>query len=284
MNLSQLSLDYFRCDHIRQPDGFIDHFKYLPRPFSSLAVLLDGEWEYREYRHSDTELTGNAGFGDLLFVPMGSTYDGTWHNDGKRIHAISLHFETSELGLFGSRHSGVQVIRAEDFLAVANNPTFDHMKEFGRIAEICDSTNNNPGTRERFELMWRFYRLLDLTIPCLKLREDPINDREIEPALKYLKKNYTLPCTVSELAKLCNLSDSHFFVRFRQATGTTPVEYKNRLMIANAERLLLDEPSLSIEDVAERMGFTSSRYFRMVFKEIVQCTPREFRKNAHNIL
>lgn len=284
MNFSRHSIEYFKLDHIRQPDGYIDHFKYLPRPYSSLALVCRGSWEFREYRHGENDSTGIAGVGDLLFVPMGSTYDGYWHCANSIAHVISLHFETAEIGIFGSQRSKVQTIRGEDFKAAAADPDFDYAHEFERIAEICDETNKQSGSQERFELIWRFYRLLEVTIPCLVRRDESERDPGIDPALKFLKENYSKPCPVTELARLCNLSDSHFFVRFKRAMGVTPIEYKNRLMISNAERLLIDEPELSIEEVSERMGFSSSTYFRRIFKRMSSLSPRDFRKIEQDIL
>ena len=284
MNFSRHSVVYFKAEHIFQKNGAIDIYRYLPRPYASLAVMIYGGWDFREYHRGEPDSTGRADVGDLLFVPMGSTYDGVWECGDGRVHIISLHFELDEIGIFGSQRSGVQAIRGEDFAAALGNPESDYTKEFLRIAEICDSSKDNPTARECFELMWHFYRLLEAAIPCLTRRDETERDTVLDPALKYLKQNFTSPCPVPELARLCNLSDSQFFVRFKRATGVTPIEYKNRLMVSNAERLLLDEPDLPIEEVAGRMGFSSSTYFRRIFKKMSSYSPRDFRKNAHESL
>ena len=217
MNFSRHSVVYFKAEHISQKNGAIDIYRYLPRPYASLAVMIYGGWDFREYHRGEPDSTGHAGVGDLLFVPMGATYDGVWECGDGRVHIISLHFELDEIGIFGSQRSGVQAIRGEDFAAALGNPESDYTKEFLRIAEICDSSKDNPTARERFELMWRFLRLLEATIPCLTRRDETERDTVLDPALKYLKQNFTSPCPVPELARLCNLSDSQFFVRFKRA-------------------------------------------------------------------
>ena len=284
MNFSSHSIDYFKPDRIHLPDGFIDYFRYLPRPYASLAVVRHGVWEYRAYRHNEPDSTGIAAVGDVLFVPIGATYDGFWHCEDGEVQMISLHFETAEIGIFGSQRSEVQIIRGADFKAAAGDPDFDYVYEFERIAEICDRTNEQPKSQECFELMRRFYRLLEVTASCLVRRDESERDMGIEPALTYLQENYAKPCPVTELARLCNLSDSHFYARFKRAMGVTPIEYKNRLTISNAERLLIDEPELSIEEVSERMGFSSSTYFRRIFKRMSSLSPRDFRKLEQDIL
>ena len=284
MNFSRNSIEYFKPDRIHQINGFIDHFKYLPRPFASLAVVRHGFWEYREYRHNEPDSTGIAAVGDVLLVPMGATYDGFWHCEDGEAQMISLHFETAEIGIFGSQRSGVQTIRGKDFKAAAGDQDFDYIHEFERIAEICDTTNEQPKSQACFELMSRFYRLLEITVPCLVRRDESERDMGIEPALKYINENFTKPCQVTELARMCNLSDSHFYARFKRAMGVTPIEYKNRLTISSAERLLVDEPGLSIEEISERMGFSSSSYFRRIFKRMSSLSPRDFRKLEKDIL
>ena len=82
------------------------------------------------------------------------------------------------------------------------------------------------------------------------------------------------------LASLCGLSESHFYARFRRATGLTPIEYKNRVAISSAGRILIDEPEVPVEEVSARMGFASSSYFRRVFARIAGCPPRDYRKNS----
>ena len=64
--------------------------------------------------------------------------------------------------------------------------------------------------------------------------------------------------------------------------------YKQQTLIAlsdviqevrmNQSKLLLKETSLSVADIAERTGFTSSSYFYRMFKKCNGVTPNDFRK------
>ena len=60
----------------------------------------------------------------------------------------------------------------------------------------------------------------------------------------------------------------------------TPVEYKNAIIVSRAQRILLDDPTASIEKISERLGFESSIYFRRLFKAQTGKTPREYRQTA----
>ena len=100
----------------------------------------------------------------------------------------------------------------------------------------------------------------------------------IKKAIDYLTFNYTGNITIDELAAIANLSSSRFFTVFKKETGLTPIEYKNRICIRNAEKMLLTS-DLSIEEIAEKTGFNSSSYFRRTFKAFTGKTPREYKNS-----
>lgn len=281
MNLSNTITSFFTHD-IYQNDNAVDNFKKLPRPYISIGYVFEGRWEYREYRHGELTGIGYAEKGDLLFVPMGSTYDGFWH--GENIHVLSFHFETNPIGIFTTSYSYVQKLSAAEMSLTSSDDDFNAMTEYIKIDNILKKTNNDPKNRDKFELIWRFYKILEAAYPLIKRCSAPDIDPLLEPALKYLRENYASPCSVSKLAKLCNLSDSHFYKRFKQSIGITPVEFKNRILISNAQKLLIDSPDLSIEELSISLGFSSSIYFRRIFKQITQMTPRDFRKKERNLL
>ena len=53
-------------------------------------------------------------------------------------------------------------------------------------------------------------------------------------------------------------------------------QYINKLKIDHA-RILLEDKSLSISDIADTIGYQDSNYFSRVFKKIYNITPKEYR-------
>ena len=110
------------------------------------------------------------------------------------------------------------------------------------------------------------------------------NPKEFEKSDSHIRKkvidhmtfNYKDSMTIQELAAIANLSPSRFFALFKKETGITPIEYKNRIGIRNAEKMLLIS-DLSIEEISEKLGFNSSSYFRRTFKAFTGQSPREYR-------
>ncbi len=50
------------------------------------------------------------------------------------------------------------------------------------------------------------------------------------------------------------------------------------LRIADAKRMMIDEPSITLDEVAQRVGFSGKSYFSTVFKRCEKITPSEWRK------
>jgi AraC family transcriptional regulator len=81
---------------------------------------------------------------------------------------------------------------------------------------------------------------------------------------------------IEDLAALLHMSPSHFARAFKSATGHPPHFYltTERLRLAQS---MLSEESLSLVDIAARVGFQTQQHFTAVFHRYVGCTPRAFR-------
>lgn len=64
--------------------------------------------------------------------------------------------------------------------------------------------------------------------------------------------------------------------RFTTATEFTPLQYQQHLRIANA-RELLQNTDLSIQEIAETIGYTDAAHFAALFKRITEQTPYSWR-------
>ena len=104
----------------------------------------------------------------------------------------------------------------------------------------------------------------------------------MRPALEYIERNYTEKIPIEFLAQLCNFSQARFFTLFKAATGCTPIEYKNNILIQNGVKLLA-ESQMSVEEISDTLGFSSVAYFRRVFKNITKKNAERHSKNARLI-
>lgn len=83
--------------------------------------------------------------------------------------------------------------------------------------------------------------------------------------------------TTADMATWAGLEVRTFLRRFQKATGMTPNEYWQHLRIEKA-RDLLEETTVSLQNVAWKAGYEDPGSFRKVFIRITGLTPTEYRK------
>jgi transcriptional regulator GlxA family with amidase domain len=86
---------------------------------------------------------------------------------------------------------------------------------------------------------------------------------------------------LEELARLGYASPRHIVRLFRAHTGSTPLEYINRLRIAVARQLLTNS-QLAVDDIADRSGFGSTRHFRRIWRLYTPVSPSRWREHLHD--
>ncbi|MNC62142.1 HTH-type transcriptional activator Btr [compost metagenome] len=73
-----------------------------------------------------------------------------------------------------------------------------------------------------------------------------------------------------------HISAGHLSVLFKKETGQTISDFVKSLRIKKAKELLQD-PTIKIYEVSERIGFQTPAYFTYQFKKNEGCTPQEYR-------
>jgi len=104
---------------------------------------------------------------------------------------------------------------------------------------------------------------------------------EIAPILAYMNRNFPLINRIEEIAEHFYISKYHLCRKFKEATGTTLIQYLNSIRLQHACQMLA-ETSLSILEISASCGFNSSMYFCKLFKQAMAVTPGEYRRNARN--
>ncbi|MDP3000538.1 MAG: AraC family transcriptional regulator [Bryobacterales bacterium] len=98
----------------------------------------------------------------------------------------------------------------------------------------------------------------------------------LKPLFDLIDQLYHEPLGIEDASSLLHMSKSNFMRFFKQVTGQSFVGYLNRFRVAKAE-ILLAETDLSIAEVSQRTGFCDQSYFGLVFRNVLQMTPREYK-------
>ena len=169
---------------------------------------------------------------------------------------------------------------------------FDHLREV-----IAVDLSDQPHIRSSFETILAEQAQADagsgamtaaLMTQCLvhllrRLSSDgplpwllALQDRKLSAAIDRILDDPGADHTVESLADAASMSRSVFAERFVAAFGQTPLNLVHHLRMQRAAHLL-EERALSIDKIADRVGFASRSHFAQAFKKHTGSTPAEFR-------
>jgi len=114
-------------------------------------------------------------------------------------------------------------------------------------------------------------------LPMFSIGNAAHADEDVVEVQAWLKKACCEDIDIPDMARYAGMPVRTFTRRFRQALGMTPNQYLQDLRIENG-RDLLKSTDLSVQDVAENVGYRDTAYFSRVFKSKVGLTPTEYRK------
>jgi transcriptional regulator GlxA family with amidase domain len=98
----------------------------------------------------------------------------------------------------------------------------------------------------------------------------------LEPALAWIEEHLGDELTLADIAARCGMSTRSFSRRFREHTGTTPLQWLLRARVRRAQ-YLLEHSDQAVERIAVQAGFGSAAAFRERFKRVTGTTPRAYR-------
>jgi AraC-like DNA-binding protein len=96
-------------------------------------------------------------------------------------------------------------------------------------------------------------------------------------AKELLIANLTGNLSLSELARACRLSPSHFSQAFRQTVGLPPHQWLLTQRVERAKQLLLNTDQ-SLCEIALATGFADQSHFTRVFSERIKASPAVWRR------
>lgn len=122
-----------------------------------------------------------------------------------------------------------------------------------------------------------FFDYLTRSIAPLHLSQTgKMRDFYIKEALTFVEQNFQNDISVEDIAARCGLNRSYFGTIFRQATGQTPQEFLIQYRMIKATELL-KMTQLSIQDIANAVGYSNPLHFSRAFKNVYGCSPRIWR-------
>jgi AraC-like DNA-binding protein len=100
---------------------------------------------------------------------------------------------------------------------------------------------------------------------------------KIDEAKALMKANIESPLPVEEIARSLNVSYSWFRSKFKDYTGSSPIQYYNHLRYLRAKELLTIS-DIGISDIAYSLNFQNVSQFSTFFSKKEGLSPSEYRK------
>ncbi len=126
------------------------------------------------------------------------------------------------------------------------------------------------------------YLLLDRpSAPHLESRVSGLPLRLLNRVRERIEANLDADLSLESLAEEAGYSRAHFLRMFRVATGCTPHQYVLDLRLRRAQECLRMKNS-SMIDIALSCGFSSQSHMTSVFRQRLEMTPGEFRRDLKN--
>ncbi|MDT9696940.1 helix-turn-helix domain-containing protein [Streptomyces sp. P17] len=102
----------------------------------------------------------------------------------------------------------------------------------------------------------------------------------LEPLLDWIEDHLSDEITLAAMASRSGMSERTFSRRFREQTGTTPLQWLLRARVRRAQ-YLLENSDHSVERIAQQSGFGSPTAFRERFRKVAGTTPYAYRAAFH---
>lgn len=196
----------------------------------SFIYVKDGEIEY-----TFTEIGKSVHLkkDSLLYIPKHYPYYTTYLKENTAIRIFTFDIETNTLPAFLSAHC---ILKSPDTFSVFNSI-------------------NNQNTLLIYSNIYRLLYIMQDESQTV-----PLKYRNITPAINRIKQKYFENHKISYYAELCNMSESNFRKLFREYTKMSPIEYRNKIRIAQARRMIEAE-GYTVLEAAYITGFNNMSFF-----------------------
>jgi AraC-like DNA-binding protein len=164
-----------------------------------------------------------------------------------------------------------------------SNSVRGDLEMFGRW--VCDVRDDDL-VRKRLVLLEMEARLLRFALsePVRKRMDSKsshaslgtVGLKHVEQMACFIAQNYTRKVTADEISQSVNLHPNYAMNVFKKTFGMSFVDYITQHRVSHAQRLLATNDAKIVE-VALSSGFNSVSRFNEAFKQVCNCSPRQYR-------
>lgn len=146
------------------------------------------------------------------------------------------------------------------------------MELFESADSLFSSANINVA------LMNLMLHVLDQAKPSHDFADSHLQNSYVAFTLNYIQEHYTGKIKQEEIAQQLHISVRYLSKLFKEYMGVSLSSYMNIYRI-NRSIELMQNPKLSLTEIALQVGFKDSQRYSKVFMNVINSTPSHYRKN-----
>lgn len=200
--------------------------------------------------------------GDLFFQKKGDSYTATPYKEDP--NKLCIYYTTSFYAVINEEFFLKNVQKLENF------EKYDKM--FSVLLDCMQIRNFGYNLKAKRIIYDIIYNLSKDLLYNKKITK--VNDH-IQDVLKFIHENHMNKITVDDMAKVSGYSKSHFKKVFQNHTHMSPYKYLTNVRLEQA-KTMLESKVFSLDEIAEKCGFSNEFYFSNAFKREVGCSPTKF--------
>jgi AraC-like DNA-binding protein len=256
---------------------FITHIGYFPKASAHyrerrkgcedniLIYCLHGKGHFI-IDNKRFEVTANQ----FIHVPATDRYMRYWADEEDPWTIYWIHFSGQDLHSFNNS-LGITLLKGPQQIPF-NQKALDIWETIYQSLEMGYSTENLCNASFCLYHFIATFSFMDKHI----LMDKKEGGNIIDDTILNMKSNIDQKLTVEDMARMHNLSSSHFSSLFRKATGMSPIDYFIHLKMQKACQLLYAYDTM-IKIVAMDLGYDDQYYFSRIFKKYMGMSPEQYR-------
>ncbi|MFE5324524.1 helix-turn-helix domain-containing protein [Paenibacillus sp. NPDC056579] len=201
------------------------------------------------------------------------------HGDIKKVREImndvyEMNFVTGQLPIEMARCLYFDMMGTA--IKVLNSSAMDYEVIFADGPEPYSKLISSRTIQEmQSTLLWIYERICEHIHEGKKKHSYQLEDR----ITAFIAEHFADPdLSLTKVSGVFNLSPTYLSGFFKEQVGENFLNYVNKLRIEAAKKILLEE-SLSLQEIASKVGYSNNVVLIRNFKKYVGCTPGEYRES-----
>lgn len=129
----------------------------------------------------------------------------------------------------------------------------------------------------RYEIELCFHKIIEVLSRVVNKKED-FRNYAVNKAIRYIREHYSDGITLEAVAGSLDITPEYLSSLFNREVGMNFSTFVKRFRVSQAKRLLKGS-EMKIYEVAAAVGYSDSKYFNRVFKDVTGISPGDFRQS-----